>query len=173
MIDPLVHTALRGLMIVIVGAALMHKSKDFQHFVDIVDAYNIAPKRAAYSVACAVIAGEAVVFAILVGGVFPAAGFAAAGMFAFYGALMAVKIARGQSNLDCGCSWVKQARLSSALCWRNAVLVVLCLTLTAPQSARSLLRVDFVNAACFAVVAAGVYFLADALLHMKKLEAAQ
>ena len=169
MIDPLYHLAVRLLMIVIVGAALAHKLRDFAAFRGIVENYQILPSSFAGATAIAVIVFELSVLSLLLANILPWAGFASVALFGFYGSLIAFQIMRGRTLLDCGCSWVKGARLTPLFCVRNAMLVAASLTLIAPATSRELLIFDYGNAFCFAVVGSGAYFLSDALLHMKTL----
>lgn len=172
MIDPQIHIAFRLLLAVIIGAALVHKIGDVKEFKRTLLSYKVLPNKVSALAAYVVILVEAAITtALLVG--FSGAGLAAAFLFAFYGALIGVKLAQGQVYIDCGCSWVKGARLSIHYCYRNGVLAALGLFLVLPVSGRAIGIIDYINIGGFAATAAGVYFLLDAVLHMKNLEMAR
>ncbi|NOX81552.1 MAG: hypothetical protein GXP06_00885 [Alphaproteobacteria bacterium] len=172
MIDPQIHIAFRLLLAIIIGAALVHKIGDVKDFQRTLQSYKLLPNMLTALAAYVVMLVEALITtALLIG--FSGAGFAAALLFAFYGALIGVKLAQGQIYIDCGCSWVKGARLSVHYCYRNGVLAALGLFLVLPVSGRAIGVIDYINIGGFAATAAGVYFLLDAVLHMKNLELAR
>ena len=169
MIDPLVHISVRGVLLVIICVAVAHKLRDVRGFQAAVNGYGVLPGELVPIAALLVLAAEFFVAAMLAFGGAVMAGVSAACLFGGYAILIGVKIAQGKTAINCGCSWVKAASLSPAYCYRNGVLAALGLLLLASTSDRSLLIFDFINAAFFAAVMAGVYFLFDALLHMRNL----
>lgn len=168
--DPLLHIALRGFLAVLIAAALAHKAHDFRRFLTSMRGYGLLPAEAVKPAAVAVISMELVAVLALLLGPASLAATMSAGLFTAYAAVIAVNIRRGRTEIDCGCSWVKAARLSPQYCYRNLTLVCLCLLIAAPTGDRPLIWIDFVNAGFFSVMAAGVYFLVDALLHARHLE---
>jgi uncharacterized membrane protein YphA (DoxX/SURF4 family) len=172
MIDPQIHTAFRLLLAVIIGVALIHKISNVKEFQRTLLSYKVLPTKVSALTAYVVILVEAAITTALLFG-FSGAGFAAALLFAFYGALIGVKLAQGQIHIDCGCSWVKGARLSIQYCYRNGALAAVGIFLILPVSDRAIGIIDYINIGGFAATAAGVYFLLDAVLHMKNLELAR
>ncbi len=172
MIDPQIHIAFRLLLAVIIGAALVHKIADVKEFQHTLRSYKVLSYMVSAPAAYLVILVEAAITTALLFG-FRGAGFAAALLFALYGVLIGVKLAQGQIYIDCGCSWVKGARLSVHYCYRNGALAALSLFLILPVTERTIGIVDYINIGGFAATAAGVYFLLDAVLHMKNLELAR
>ena len=168
-IDPAIFLAIQSLLILIVGASLLHKLYDFRAFVSAVEDYQVLPRRLAQICAALLVVAE---LCILVGLIAAPARFGAiagAGLFAFYGLVIAYSIHQGRTEISCGCSWVRTARLSPFYLFRNSVLILIALTLTVPTGTRALIWVDVVNAAFFALTMAGLYSLVDALPSIRDL----
>ncbi|TNE58932.1 MAG: hypothetical protein EP340_04030 [Alphaproteobacteria bacterium] len=173
MVDPLFHIAVRLVLAIILGAAIVHKLKDLAALKTTVQHYGVLPARLVPLGAWSVVAGEVFVLALIVFGPAVHAGVAAALLFGFYGGIIWRQLMTGRTAFDCGCSWIKSASLSADLCIRNIILVVVSLALCLPQAVRDLSVFDLINAGLFACVTAGLYFLVDALIHMKQLEASR
>lgn len=171
MMDLLVQISLRGLLFIVIGVALAHKMKDISAFQSIINTYAVVPSGMVPAAALLVIVFELLALALLMFGDAAIAGLYVAFLLSGYAVLIAMNIAQGNNSIDCGCSWIKSASLSPAYCYRNAVLAITALFLTVPANDRSLLALDFINAAFFAIATAGIYFLFDALLHMRSMGA--
>lgn len=70
------------------------------------------------------------------------------GLLALYAAAMAINIARGNTRIDCGCSFSSGKdksgqQLSSGLVYRNLLLAILSLTALLPGNGRELGLLDF------------------------------
>lgn len=164
MVDPLLHTAVRAMLAVLLLVTVAHKVLGFRTFVETVRNYRVTPAALVpVAAGIAVVAELATVAALAMAPAAMAAG-AAAGLFGFYGAVMLFNIARGHRAIDCGCGWVKGAELSASLVVRNGVLVLLALMLLAPVTDRALVAMDIVNLTFFAPLMVGLYFLTDAVL---------
>jgi hypothetical protein len=142
--DPTVDLTLRaGLALLFAGAAV-HKARAPRAFREAVVAYRLLPAALGGAAAAALVAAEAGVAAALLAPGRRAAGLAgAAGLLGLYGAAIAVNLARGRRDLDCGCAGPGARRpISGWLVVRNAVLAATALAALAPVRARALVWVD-------------------------------
>ena len=170
MVDPLIHSVIRFLIAAIILASIFHKLRDFTEFKDVIKGYGLVPAQFSSSVAVLVLALETIVFLLLLLGLLPFAAYASASLFLLYGMLLATTLITGRDIKDCGCSWVKGASISPSYLYRNVGLVALSLTLTLPVLPRQLTVFDYINGSFSVVLMVCIYFLLDALLHMKTLE---
>ena len=134
-IDPALHWTLRLALAAILLFASVPKLRDPAGFRAAVAGYRLLPRRAVAIVASALLSVEAgAALALLVPG---GAGFAipcALALLATYTGAIALNLARGLRDIDCGCSGPAGRRpLSGALLLRNALLssaALLCLLST-------------------------------------------
>lgn len=143
--DPAVHLACRGLLVVLFATAAADKLRDRNRFREIVDGYAIVPRPLLPLVVVTLPAMELLLAATLL---WPAtAGAAAAGaliLLAGYTAAIAINLVRGRVEIDCGCT-ATPTRLGPELLIRNAVLVAIAaVTMTTPAP-RALLWLDAVT----------------------------
>lgn len=129
--------------------------------------YRVLPGWAQLAAATLVIFSELAVTAGLV--LRPSAayvGWATLALLGLYTVAIAFNLARGRRDIDCGCSGpALRQTLSGSLLWRNGVLMLLALCLTAPLSAsRSLHWLDAVAALAFAGGVLLVYITANQLI---------
>lgn len=144
-LDPVVVHVLRLSLALLLAAALRHKLRDPARFREVLVGYALLPARLVRPAAAGVTAAEAALaVGLLVGPWAGAAGRGAAALFALYGAAIAVNLARGRRDLDCGCLGPAGARvgLHGGLVLRNAVLVGAALAAAAPPAARALGGLD-------------------------------
>ena len=127
-VAPLVASTAQIFVSLIFLAAALHKLRDPQRFVASLRDYRVLPATGVPAAAAIVGITEA---AIVVGVWLPTlramAGAAAAGLLVVYGAAIAINLARGRREIDCGCTWARDGQpISLALVLRNAVLVLPC-----------------------------------------------
>lgn len=146
--DPVLQRALHGAAALLFLAAAIHKLRDRTGFRATLTDYRIAPAAAVPILAGFIAAAE---FAVGIGCLIPKVASIAclvgAGMLLAYSAGIAVNLARGRRDIDCGCGGPGGARpLSGGLVARNAALVGLLLLAALPEGARSLVWLDALTA---------------------------
>ena len=149
----------------LLAVAAAHKLAGFRSFAATLGDYRLLPARAVSFVAVLTILAEiATASGLLVPALRAPAAITAALIFSAYGAAIAVNIARGRVDIDCGCSFGRSAdRLTVFLIWRNAALAGAALVAAAPASARALGAFDLAASALFVVAAAAFYLTIEAL----------
>ena len=106
----------------LLAGAAWHKWQQLADFQRALAAYRLLPTGNIQAAAYAVIAIEALI-ALLVWFT-PVGAWAAALLFAAYAVAMGINLARGRTDMDCGCGGAP-IRISGHLLVRNAVLVAL------------------------------------------------
>jgi uncharacterized membrane protein YphA (DoxX/SURF4 family) len=135
-LDASILLAIRILAILVFGAAVLGKLGHRQEFVGVVTNYRLMPEVSVPVVATLVVGLEIAVVVVLSTGFMLAAGAAlAAGLLCLFAAAMAINLARGRTEIHCGCfqSTLRQ-RLSVAPVVRNLLLIPVVLTLVVSQS---------------------------------------
>ena len=143
MIDPVISVALRCVLAALFATAAWHKATDLPRFRATLIAYRLLPPSLGRSVAALVPGLE---LAIAVGLLLPAyrwAAYAATALLGFYSVAIAVNLARGRRNIDCGC-FGRAARmpLHEGLLARNALLIACAIAVPLPLRVRPLVWVD-------------------------------
>ncbi len=154
MIDPIVAWVARLALSAAFAAAALHKWRDLGAFSAAVAAHRLVPDAAVGALARALAACET---AVAAGLLLPAsaamAGWCAAALLALYSGAIAINLARGRREIDCGCSAHPQP-LSPGLLVRNAALAAAVLPAVLPAARRELVWVDvFSAAACTGALA--------------------
>lgn len=164
-IDPAISTAFSLSLAMLLAASSAHKASNASQFATTFRNYKIAPGMFAPFASPLVIATEAgIAIGLLVPASRATAAVCAAGLFLAYGAAIAVNLARGRADIDCGCNFGgSQERLAPALILRNAILAGVALATAAPIGMRSLGLLDYASAALFAVTAAALYITFESL----------
>jgi len=165
-VDPAVHLALRFVLSSLLAWAAGHKLRDRGGFRSALARYELLPARALGAATVGVIALEiGVAAALWLPGATAIAGLAAAGLFALYAAAIGVNLARGRTQIGCGCAGVAGDHpLSAALVWRNLVLVAAALAIALPSSSRALTWLDAITVGAGVVVLVLAYAAVDGLL---------
>lgn len=165
---------LTGFLVIVLARAVWHKLDRFLETVGFAQGYQLIPERwTAPVVRGLTIAEAAAVLALIAPGLRPLGGLLAAGLFAGYGALMAVALSRGRSRIDCGCGGPPQI-VSAFTLARNAVLTLMAATVAfMPPVAAA--PADVAAAVAGALVLAAVYAviekLASHLPHIRREDA--
>lgn len=149
MVDPVVAWVARLALAGVFASAALHKCREPGVFAAALTAHRLVPAPLVPALAPALAATET---AIAVGlcwpGTAPAAGWAAAALLGLYSGAVAINLARGRRDIDCGCS-ARPQPLSLGLLARNAALAAAVLPATAPVLSRELVWVDGLSgAAC-------------------------
>jgi Methylamine utilisation protein MauE len=158
LLDPALALLIRSALALLLGAGAIGKVRDRATFRAAVDGYDLLPARAVGLAAWLFpIAEGGLALALVAPGSFGVRSAALAGaalLFAVYGVAIAINLARGRREIDCGCGGAAHVPLSGWLVARNALLVAAALAATGGTSARALGLVDALT------VAGGVAVLA-------------
>ena len=171
LVDPVFGLLAVAALALLFGAAGVAKMRDLARLRAVLEAYEIMPAALARMVAVALPFIElGVAITLLIEALRPVAAGAAAGLLFIYGAGMALNLARGRRDIDCGCEGYGQRRpIAGWMLVRNALLIGLAALAGAPQSPRTLEIADaltiFGGLAAFVLI----YFAADELLARRRL----
>lgn len=164
--DPVVVVILRVALALLLAAAAVHKLRDVDAFCASVTAYELLPHAALGVFARVVpIAELAIAAALVVPATARAGALAAAALLALYALAIAINLARGRRDLDCGCFGASARQtIGPSLVARNLVLIAAALATLAPVDARPLAWLDWVTVALAVATLAALYGAADRLL---------
>ena len=154
LLDPVAVWTARLALAAVFAMAAFAKLRALDEFVGVVHNYRILPERLARPVAYALPPLEAAIaVALLLEATRRAGAVAAAGLLALFALAMAVNLARGRVEIDCGCfAATLRQRISWALVGRNLVLIGLAALALSPNTAvRALTWLDV-----FTIVAASL-----------------
>jgi hypothetical protein len=168
-LDPALELVLRSALALLLGASALEKARDLATFRAAIEGYDLLPARAAGSAAPLFPVLEAALAVALLAplglGVRGAALGGAGLLFAFYAAAIAVNLARGRREIDCGCGGpAAHLPLSGWLVARNAGLVAVALACRTGTTARPLGGVDALTVAGGLAVLALVWIALHGLL---------
>jgi hypothetical protein len=164
-LDPAIGWTVVVLLAGVFGAAGTTKLRALDAFVGVVHNYRVVPEALERPVAYALPAIELTIAAgvLLPAGRAPAA-ISAAVLLALFAAAMAVNLARGRRDIDCGCFMtVLRQRLSWPLVLRNLLLAALALLVVPGMAARGLGWLDLVTVGCASAALLSVYAAASRL----------
>ncbi|HEX2138885.1 MAG TPA: MauE/DoxX family redox-associated membrane protein [Woeseiaceae bacterium] len=169
-LDPLYWHAVRWLVAAVFTGALAHKVVSPAGFGAVLRDYRLLPESTVPAAARLVVLLEAAVVVGLVTGIGLAwaAGLATL-LLAVYGGAMAINLARGRRDIDCGCLGAaagarSRHSLSGWLLLRNGMLGALSLLLFLPVTGRELVVLDFAGIAAAAAIGFLLYTAADQLM---------
>lgn len=161
-LDPALELSLRLCFLALFAGSLVHKLTGFVQFKSTVANYLRGFSLSsvfALPLAIAIALGEAAVVAICLASTSGASSaIAIAVMLSLYAAAMAVNLIRGNSLLDCGCSWGSARQPAGyELVARNLVLSLAALMLVLPTATREMHALDVVTVLVSTVTAALMY----------------
>ena len=160
--DPVVDLTLRTAMALVFVAAVSHKLRDPGRVRATLAEYRLLPDGLAPLVVAAEVAAAG---ALLVPGTRAAGLLAAAALLLVYGAAIAINLARGRRDIDCGCAGLGVRRpISGWLVARNAALAAAALAGLAPVHPRGLVWVDAVTVAGATAALAACYASLDRMI---------
>lgn len=168
MLDPAIEVVLRGGLALLFGAAAFEKARDFAGFRAALIGYALLPERLAGAIAAGLAGCEAALAVALVApaalGLRAAALVASAALLVLYGAAIAVNLARGRRDIECGCAGpAARQPLSEWLLARNALLVAAALVCLGGAGSRPLVWVDALT------IGGGITILAAAWVAVHRL----
>jgi len=144
-LDPLLVVTAAGFIALLLARAAYHKVSDFVAFTGTLSDYRMLPEQLLSPATILLIGVEVAIAAgLLWSGTRPLAGMAAALLFLFYAAMMAVPLSQGRTEISCGCGGPTD-HLSPALLVRNGLLAVIAIVAAAPVAARELTWLDMVS----------------------------
>jgi hypothetical protein len=162
-VDPVLAWAARLALAGVFAGAARHKWRDLSAFAAALAAHRLVPGALVPALARALATAEAAVAAgLLVPASAAAAGCAAAALLAVYSGAVAINLARGRREIDCGCS-ARPQPLSRGLLARNAALGAAALLAALPVAERAMIWVDALSAAAGATALAFVWLAAQSL----------
>ena len=164
--DPVIDVTLRMALALLFFVAAGHKLQDLGRFGATLAEYRLLPARLVPLAAALVVAVEvAAAGALLVPGARAAGLLSAATLLLVYGAAVAINLARGRRDIDCGCAGPAVRRpISGALVARNAALAALALAGLFPVHPRALLWVDALTVAGATAALAAFYASLDRMI---------
>jgi hypothetical protein len=163
--DPVVGLALRALVTLLLGGAALAKLRDLRAFAAAVAGYRLLPTALAAPAATAFVAAELALAAALWSPLRAAAALGAAALLALYAAAIAVNLARGRRDIDCGCGGpLGRQTLSEGLVLRNLVWTGAALACALPEAPRALAWLDLVTLGAAVAAGAALHAAASALL---------
>ena len=173
--DPVLHRVLRVSLAGLFAVAASHKLRAPVPFAATLAGYALLPAWALKPVAVVLPALEVALVLALLAPVPGAAAVAAAGgaaLLAVYSAAIGINLARGRTDIDCGCLGPAAADgsvgspLSAGLLARNAALALACCAVALPAPPRAFVWVD---ALTIAAGASGVALCWIAAHHLARL----
>jgi hypothetical protein len=171
-VDPAIALAGRLLGALVFATALAGKIRHRHELEGVVANYRLFPARLAAGAAWIIVALEGLTALSLVSGMWLAAGSALAiALLGGFALAMAINLARGRREIDCGCfqSGLRQ-RLSAALVVRNLILAMILTPLLAggAGSASALQWIDGLGAG---LAAYALYQVLGELVSLRQLSA--
>ncbi len=164
--DPAVAYLLIASMALMFLAAAVHKLRDLRRFREVFAAYRLLPVAAGRRLAPAVPALElAVAVGLLFENLRLPALWTGVALLLVYAVAIAINLARGRRDLDCGCGGPSDRRpIAAWMVWRNIGIATLLAAASLPWSARSLVLTDAVTVGFGTACCALVYLCLDRLL---------
>jgi uncharacterized membrane protein YphA (DoxX/SURF4 family) len=168
-LDPLLLLTLRVALALLFATTAAHKLSDADSFRASVRAYRLIPAAAVGLVAALLTAVEAALaIGLVVAATASAAAAGAVVLLALYSIAIAINLARGRTDLDCGCAGpTARQPLVRGLLLRNALLVGCALLAGARGGDRSLVWLDAVSLFGSVACAAALWHAAGRLLALQ------
>ena len=164
--DPVIDATLRTALALLFFVAAGHKLRDLGRFRATLAEYRLLPAGLVPLAAALVVGAEAAAAgALLVPGTRATGLVSAATLLLVYGAAVAINLARGRRDIDCGCAGPAVRRpISGWLVARNAALAAAALAAVAPVRPRPLVWVDALTVMGATATLAALYASVDRLL---------
>ncbi|HLK13052.1 MAG TPA: MauE/DoxX family redox-associated membrane protein [Candidatus Binatia bacterium] len=164
--DPAIVLVLRGALALLFLIAAAHKARDPGRFRAVLADYRLLPARLVAPAAVALPAVEGTLAAALCAPGQRAPGLVgAAALLLLYAGAMAVNLARGRRDVDCGCMGPAAHRpIAPGLVARNVALAAAAVAGLVPTAPRPLVWVDAVTAAGGTAALAALWGAAGRLL---------
>jgi hypothetical protein len=164
--DPaLSWTLALALSIILVSSAAM-KFADIAEFAAALENYGIVPQPLITAVGCTIpVLEAAAALALLANRTRLAGALLVAALVTVFTAAIAINLARGRRQIDCGCFGAAlRQTLSGWLIARNLILIVAAAVVVVPANSRTLGAVDIVTVTCGALTLVLLYVSMNYLL---------
>ncbi len=162
-VDPALALAARLGLALLFASAAWHKLRDLEVFRTALEGYRLVPRPAEGVAVFALIACELAIAGALVRS--SLGGLPAALLLTLYTAAIALSLARGLREIDCGCFGpAARQPLSAGLVVRNLGMIALALVCTLPAGPRTLIWLDVVSIGAAVGLGAILYGTANTLL---------
>jgi hypothetical protein len=164
--DPVLALALRASLTLLLAGAALAKLRDLRGFSAAVAGYRLLPPALAGPAAAGFVAAElALAAGLWLEPLRAASALGAAALLTLYGVAIAVNLARGRRDIDCGCGGpLGRQALSETLVLRNLGLAGAALACGLPVAPRALAWLDLLTLAAAVGAAAALYAASNALL---------
>lgn len=164
-LDPVVAWVLRSLLALLFFGAAWHKLRDRRRFESSVAAYRLLPDRwSKVASGLLPVAEVGTAIALLVPSLRTEASAAVGAIIFLYTTAIALNLARGRRDIDCGCfASSAHTPLSGQLIARNLVVFAAAMALLVPSKSRALAWIDGFTIAA-AVAATSMLWVASARL---------
>ena len=165
-IDPAVACLILACAELLFMVAAVHKLRDLPRFAEVFAAYRLLPLSAARRIAPVVPALElAAAIGFMTESLRSMAVCVGVALLFAYGVAIAINLARGRRDLDCGCAGPNNRRpIAAWMVWRNIGLAVFLAAILLPPSDRPLVWTDAVTVGFGTAACALVYLCLDRLL---------
>ena len=165
-LDPALDMALRGAAAALFASAAWHKLRDPIAFWQVLAAYRLVPEPLARPVSILIpLVESTTALGLLFLPSSPAPIIAALSLWVLYGIAMAINLARGRTQLDCGCGGLAADQtIGWTLVGRNVLLAGFASLLLLPTGMRTILWLDGVTAFFGALILLLLYASCDHLM---------
>jgi hypothetical protein len=167
-IDPAVAGLLTASAALLFLSAAIHKLRDLWRFREVFAAYRLVP--AGRQLAPIVPALElAVAAGLLFDNLRTLALWTGVALLLAYALAIAINLARGRRDLDCGCAGPNERRpISAWMVWRNVGMAILLAAALLPWSDRALVLTDGVTVGFGTACGALIYLCLDRMLRTSR-----
>jgi len=147
MIDPVIDLSLRLALSLLFAGAAWHKVSDLRRFEAAVRGYDLLPARTVPVVSKLLPLAEAsIALGLVYGPTRPGAAGGAISILLLYAASIALNLARGRRDIECGCfAASSRAPLNGWLVARNLALAAAAYALVWPSRPRELVWMDWLT----------------------------
>lgn len=165
-VDPVFGLLATAALALLLAAASVAKLRDLTRFRGVLEAYAVLPSALVPLLARLLPVLE---ITLAIGLIWPVsrngAAWGAGGLLFIYGAGIALNLARGRRDLDCGCEgFGRRHPIAGWMLVRNASMIGLAVLAGAPATVRAIEPMDLLTIAGGLAALAFVYFAADELL---------
>jgi hypothetical protein len=164
-VDPAIVLLAQACVSLLFGVAAAHKLLHRYQFVAALEAYELTSRRFNTAIARVVPVLElAAAIGIWIAPTRLSASLLAVTLLVIYAAAVAINLARGRRDLDCGCTaFGRRSPIAGWMVVRNSILAMAAVLVSAPVSSRTLTLTDALTVAGGLCVLTLLYMAVDAL----------
>ena len=170
-VDPVLSLLALAALGLLFASAALAKLRDRERFAAIVEAYQVLPSGLVRPAAAVLPFIElAAALGLFVTQVRPLAIATSAGLLFIYASAIALNLARGRRDIDCGCEGFGRRRpIAGWMLVRNVLLMAIAVVAVAPPAPRALQLIDVLTIAGGLAAFVLIYFAADELFAPRRL----